>query len=196
MLASGAVTRETKSSLDSAPDRDDLPMYGNESSSGRPPRPRAAVPDQPPFQAYVGNLSYEVKEEDLSEFFKGLGVKSIKIIQDFVEKRSKGYGYVEFEDRESLVQALALARTVSRKEEEELEIFLHLNDCRIYWEDQLILTLQRVPPDLHHLLVWQIADQLLVVHLLTDAFEKKDPSWIGHPLEAKNPERLSQEDLH
>jgi RNA recognition motif-containing protein len=45
---------------------------------------------------YVGNLSYEVKEEDLKKEFEAFGqVESVKIIQDNFSGRSKGFGFVE-----------------------------------------------------------------------------------------------------
>ena len=45
---------------------------------------------------YVGNLSYEVTEEDLKEAFEGFGqIESVKIIKDNYSGRSKGFGFVE-----------------------------------------------------------------------------------------------------
>ena len=45
---------------------------------------------------YVGNLSYEVTEEDLKEAFKVFGeVNTVKIIKDNYTGRSKGFGFVE-----------------------------------------------------------------------------------------------------
>jgi RNA recognition motif-containing protein len=45
---------------------------------------------------YVGNLSYDVKEEDLQEAFKAFGqVESVKIITDKYSGQSKGFGFVE-----------------------------------------------------------------------------------------------------
>jgi RNA recognition motif-containing protein len=45
---------------------------------------------------YVGNLSYEVKEEDLKKEFEAYGqVEMVKIIQDNYTGRSKGFGFVE-----------------------------------------------------------------------------------------------------
>ncbi len=45
---------------------------------------------------YVGNLSYEVNEEDLKQAFEDFGsVESIKIIKDQYTNRSKGFGFVE-----------------------------------------------------------------------------------------------------
>jgi RNA recognition motif-containing protein len=45
---------------------------------------------------YVGNLSYEVTEEDLQEAFGVFGqIESVKIIKDTYSGRSKGFGFVE-----------------------------------------------------------------------------------------------------
>lgn len=49
-----------------------------------PAAPRAArvadidekIPKNPPFVAYLSNLSYEVEENDISEFFKELSVSN------------------------------------------------------------------------------------------------------------------------
>ena len=49
---------------------------------------------------YVGNLSYEVNEEDLQNAFSEFGeVESVKIIKDQYSGRSKGFGFVEMPDR-------------------------------------------------------------------------------------------------
>ena len=45
---------------------------------------------------YVGNLSYEVTEEDLREAFEVFGeVESVKVLKDTYSGRSKGFGFVE-----------------------------------------------------------------------------------------------------
>lgn len=49
---------------------------------------------------YVGNLSYEMNEEDLQKAFSKFGeVVSVKIIKDRYNGRSKGFGFVEMPDR-------------------------------------------------------------------------------------------------
>ena len=50
---------------------------------------------------YVGNLSYEVDENDLIEVFKSYGtVSSSKIITDRDNGRSKGFGFVTMDNQE------------------------------------------------------------------------------------------------
>ncbi len=45
---------------------------------------------------YVGNLSYEVTEDELQKAFEEFGeVESAKIIKDMYSGRSKGFGFVE-----------------------------------------------------------------------------------------------------
>ena len=59
---------------------------------------------------YVGNLSYEVTEEDLRKAFEGFGlVESVKIIKDNYSGRSKGFGFVEMSnsgDAQSAIDGL------------------------------------------------------------------------------------------
>jgi len=45
---------------------------------------------------YVGNLPYEIKEEELKDLFSKAGtVESVQIITDKYTGRSKGFGFVE-----------------------------------------------------------------------------------------------------
>ena len=45
---------------------------------------------------YIGNLSYEVTEEELKQAFEAFGeVESVNIIKDKYTNRSKGFGFVE-----------------------------------------------------------------------------------------------------
>ncbi len=56
---------------------------------------------------YVGNLSYEVTEEDLKQAFEAFGeVESAKIIQDKYTNRSKGFGFVEMPDNTAAQSAI------------------------------------------------------------------------------------------
>ena len=51
---------------------------------------------------YVGNLSYEMSEEDLRNEFAEYGeVQSAKIITDKFTGRSRGFGFVEMASDES-----------------------------------------------------------------------------------------------
>lgn len=51
------------------------------------------------MRLYVGNLNYATKEDDLRRLFGAYGeVKSVAVITDRETGRSKGFGFVEFND--------------------------------------------------------------------------------------------------
>ena len=59
------------------------------------------------IKLYVGNLSFSVKSEQLSSFFEDFGtVTSAKVITDRETGRSKGFGFVEFEDESAGREAI------------------------------------------------------------------------------------------
>jgi len=56
---------------------------------------------------YVGNLSYNMTEEDLRNAFTPVGeVQSVKIITDAATGRSKGFGFVEMTNDEDADKAI------------------------------------------------------------------------------------------
>lgn len=57
---------------------------------------------------YVSNLSFDVQDEDLKEFFTPYGeVTSAKIITDKLTGKSRGFGFVEMSDDEASKKAIA-----------------------------------------------------------------------------------------
>src|SRR5580698_10629534 len=57
---------------------------------------------------YVGNLSWTMTDDDLSNLFTQYGsVTSAKILKDKMNGRSKGFGFVEMEDDEAAKTAIA-----------------------------------------------------------------------------------------
>jgi RNA recognition motif-containing protein len=57
---------------------------------------------------YVSNLSFNVQDEDLREFFAPYGeVTSAKIINDRETGRSRGFGFVEMSDDAASKKAIA-----------------------------------------------------------------------------------------
>jgi len=78
-----------------------------------PTAPRAArqvdvdlsrVPENGPYTAFLGNLPYECDERILKDFFKDLQVVNVRLPTD--NGRFKGFGYIQFADRSSLIEAL------------------------------------------------------------------------------------------
>lgn len=56
---------------------------------------------------YCGNLPYNVVEEDLKEIFEEYGeITSVKIINDKLTGRSKGFGFVEMENDDEARKAI------------------------------------------------------------------------------------------
>ncbi len=56
---------------------------------------------------YVGNLDYNLNDDDLKKLFEEFGdVKSAKIIIDKETNTSKGFGFVEMENKEDAKKAL------------------------------------------------------------------------------------------
>ena len=56
---------------------------------------------------YVGNLSFQAKEEELRQLFEAYGqVESAKIISEQFTGRSRGFGFVEMPNREEGMKAI------------------------------------------------------------------------------------------
>eukprot|EP00117_Sycon_ciliatum_P014989 scpid78496/ scgid1407/ Eukaryotic translation initiation factor 4B len=81
-----------------------------------PKAPRAALgpsevdlsrlPQRPPFVAYIGNLPYDIVEEDIQDFFKS-ELAGIRLPTEG-GGRIKGFGYAEFHTRTELAEGLKL----------------------------------------------------------------------------------------
>ncbi len=75
---------------------------------------------------YVGNLSFEVTEQDLQETFEAFGeVTSVKVIKDKYSGQSKGFGFVEMAEKgdgESAINSLKDKELKGRK--------LNVNEAR------------------------------------------------------------------
>lgn len=59
------------------------------------------------MKLYVGNLPYNTSEDDLKELFGAHGnVTSVSLISDRETGRSKGFGFVEFENDDEAKKAI------------------------------------------------------------------------------------------
>ncbi|KAI2639835.1 hypothetical protein GGS26DRAFT_287046 [Hypomontagnella submonticulosa] len=74
-------------------------------------QPPAQLPTKPPYTAHLGNLSYEATTESVTDFFDGCDITSVRIIEDRIEQRPKGFAYAEFANVEGLKKALTLDGT-------------------------------------------------------------------------------------
>ena len=88
-------------------------------ANGRTDRPRFAereqlpLPSKPPYTAHLGNLTYDVTQSDIEGFFASQGseVTSVRIVEDKVDQKPKGFGYVEFATLDALKTALTMTET-------------------------------------------------------------------------------------
>jgi RNA recognition motif-containing protein len=65
---------------------------------------------------YVGNLSPEVKEDDLNELFSQHGkVSSAKVIRDMFTQESRGFGFVEMPAQAEAMKAIETLNTFELK---------------------------------------------------------------------------------
>ena len=51
-------------------------MYTGDRGGGFPPREDLPLPTSPPYTAFVGNMAFDLTEQDLEAFFDGLSVRS------------------------------------------------------------------------------------------------------------------------
>ena len=72
-------------------------------------REQLPLPDKPPYTAHIGNLSFDATQGDVQDFFAGCEVISVRIVEDKLEMKPKGFGYVEFSSLAGLKEALGLS---------------------------------------------------------------------------------------
>jgi translation initiation factor 4B len=74
-------------------------------------REQLPLPSKPPYTAHLGNLSFDATEGDITDFFADCAVTNVRIVEDKLERKPKGFGYVEFGTLEGLKKALDLSGT-------------------------------------------------------------------------------------
>ena len=80
-------------------------------SEGYSVREELPLPDKPPYTVHLGNLSFDATVGDVTDFFAGCECTNVRIIEDKLEMKPKGFGYAEFASRDGLKQALTLNGT-------------------------------------------------------------------------------------
>ncbi|KAH7067497.1 hypothetical protein BKA63DRAFT_118597 [Paraphoma chrysanthemicola] len=74
-------------------------------------REELPLPSKPPYTAHLGNLSFDATEGDVNDFFADCEVTNVRIVEDKLDRKPKGFGYVEFGSVEGLKKALNLSGT-------------------------------------------------------------------------------------
>ena len=64
------------------------------------------LPTRPPFTVHLGNMSFDATEGDIHALFEGCEVTNVRIVEDKLDKKPKGFGYAEFASLEGLKKAL------------------------------------------------------------------------------------------
>jgi RNA-binding protein 39 len=93
-------------------DRGDSYRGGRAARDRSPPRQRTPEPtddERDRRTVFVQQLAARLRTKELEAFFTQIGpVKEAQIVKDRVSGRSKGVGYVEFKEEESVQKALGL----------------------------------------------------------------------------------------
>ncbi|KAK5115841.1 hypothetical protein LTR85_009435 [Meristemomyces frigidus] len=69
-------------------------------------REQLPLPDKPPYTVHLGNLSYDVTSTEIEGFFSDCHVTNVRIVEDKMDQKPKGFGYVEFSTLDGLKTAL------------------------------------------------------------------------------------------
>lgn len=72
------------------------------------PREQLPLPSKPPYTAHLGNLPFDATQGDVEEFFQDCEPTNVRIVEDKIEHKPKGFGYVEFRTLDGLKKALTL----------------------------------------------------------------------------------------
>ncbi|KAK3721521.1 Eukaryotic translation initiation factor 4B [Vermiconidia calcicola] len=92
-------------------------LYAERPTDGAVDRPRfegreqLPLPDKPPYTAHLGNLAYDVSRNEVEKLFEECQVTSVRIVEDKMDQKPKGFGYVEFATLEGLKKALTFTDT-------------------------------------------------------------------------------------
>lgn len=72
----------------------------------------STIPTNPPYLAHISNLSFDLNEADIQEYFESVtnyDVVSVRLPrEDGDSGRMRGFGYIEFAERDGLIAAVSI----------------------------------------------------------------------------------------
>ena len=71
-------------------------------------REQLPLPSKPPFTVHLGNMPFDATNYDVEGFFTGCDVSSVRIVEDKLDQKPKGFAYVEFKTADGIKKALDL----------------------------------------------------------------------------------------
>ncbi|KAA6408479.1 MAG: RNA-binding domain-containing [Lasallia pustulata] len=69
-------------------------------------REELPLPSKPPYTVHLGNMSFDATQGDIEDFFAACSVTSVRIVEDKMDGKPKGFGYAEFASLDGLKKAL------------------------------------------------------------------------------------------
>jgi translation initiation factor 4B len=95
-----------------------------------------------PYTAYVANLAYDIDEQDVVKFFNRLKIKGVRLPRDGDPEtgRLKGFGYADFEDRDSLVEALTMNDLLLKNRKVRIDLATHAGYYRPNFDTKIVET--------------------------------------------------------
>ncbi|XP_055343569.1 LOW QUALITY PROTEIN: eukaryotic translation initiation factor 4H-like [Paramacrobiotus metropolitanus] len=87
-------------------------QYSSGSGRGSAESGSSRIPVEPPWNAFVGNLPTNLIQSDIEQIFSRNKVKSVRMLRDKETDEFRGTAFVEFYDKESLLDALSLNNAV------------------------------------------------------------------------------------
>lgn len=69
-------------------------------------REELPLPSKPPYTVHLGNMSFDATQGDIEDFFVACSVTSVRIVEDKMDGKPKGFGYAEFATLDGLKKAL------------------------------------------------------------------------------------------
>lgn len=73
--------------------------------------PDEKIPKVKPFRVYISSVSFEADEDMVRRFFAPLKVESVHLVRNERGTGHRGFGHVDFDDRESLIESLGRTDT-------------------------------------------------------------------------------------